>query len=246
MRDQLVLAEGRELVGMNAASSWNDSDKAGLTAPTNGSAMQPFIEYYEYDAAGNMLQMKHTAGVGTFTNYWTRNFTIDTGSNHTTVSDIGSDGGSSESYTYDNRGNITAGMNHLYTPSPADDNMFYNEENRLEQVLITADITAYYQYDASGQRVRKVKENTASGGHTHIRKYIGQWELYDKLDSGGGVLLERESLNIMDDQARVALIDTPITSPPGTDQVIRYQFSNHLQGNVSKECFWFKGLESIE
>ena len=129
-----------------------------------------------------------------------------------------------ENYSYDNRGNMKSGMLHLYTGG---DSLYYNEENRLEKVALMSGSTVYYihyQYDYNGQRVRSSKE----GFYTEVRRYVGQWELYRKiLTSTGVVNLERETLHVMDDMARVAIIDTPI-GVSGEDQTLRYQFSNNL------------------
>ena len=88
----------------------------------------------------------------------------------------------------------------------------------------TATITAFYQYDSQGQRVRKTIIN---GAHTSMRKYVGQWEVYTET-LGGGTTLQRETLHQSDDHGRVALIDTPIVPPPGEVQLLRYQYTNHL------------------
>ncbi len=227
---RLVKAGGREKIGANTASNYTDSDKTGASITAPNSAIQAYVQYYSYDEVGNMGQMKHTAGTS-YTNYWTRNFEVEktTGGTPVPVNNrlhtcsIGSGTTGSETYTYDARGNMTGGMNHLTS-------MAYNEENRLETVVITGSITAYYQYDSSGQRVRKHIVNTSS--HTaKSRKYVGQWELYTEYDTATSVVsLERETLHIMDDQARVAVIDSPITIPSGSGEVqlLRYQYSNHL------------------
>lgn len=82
--------------------------------------------------------MKHTAGSGS-TNYWTRNFAVGqsiggllAGTNNQLYSNsIGSNTTTSETYTYDSRGNMTGGINHLSS-------MTYNEANRLETVASNA------------------------------------------------------------------------------------------------------------
>jgi YD repeat-containing protein len=122
------------------------------------------------------------------------------------------------------RGNMISGMNHLAS-------MAYNEVNQLQTVIdASGTITTYYQYDYEGQRVRKVSINTGAN-QTQTRKYFGYWEVYDKIDnSTGSIIIERESLQIMDDSSRIALIDTPTidTTGGGEAQLLRYQFSNNL------------------
>lgn len=68
-------------------------------------------------------------------------------------------------------------------------------------------------------------------GITEERIYLGGFELYRKKVSGD-VVLERETLHIMDDTRRIAMVETktiddaayPFTVTPR----IRYQCSNHL------------------
>jgi hypothetical protein len=98
---RLIIAGGRELIGLNTAPNYNDSSRTGQPLPTDTSAMQPYIQYYTYDAVGNMLQMKHTAGTGVYVNYWTRNYTISHINNRLTKTSIGSNNPVAESYTYD-------------------------------------------------------------------------------------------------------------------------------------------------
>ena len=98
---------------------------------------------------------------------------------------------------------------------------------------------AYYVYDAAGQRVRKVWE--MAPGLTEERIYLGGFEIFRK--HGGPIgadtaTLERETLHVMDDKQRIALVETRTLDTAGNDhapqQLIRYQFGNHL-GSASLE-----------
>ncbi|MGN6568378.1 MAG: RHS repeat-associated core domain-containing protein, partial [Flavipsychrobacter sp.] len=249
---RLIVAQGREHAGNNGAVTNNDSSRMGII-PTPVSAadtakMRTYIQYYTYDAVGNMLEMKHTAtgGVGN----WTRDFTISGSNNKTLSTTIGSNGTGTESYTYDTRGNITAGFNHLNT-------LTYNELNRLEVVVgIGGAATTWYQYDASGERVRKVTVDASSNTEKR-RLYDGQWELYTH-KTASTTDLTRETLHVMDDKARIALVDTPTfnTTGSGERQNLRYQFSNHLStatleldfnaANISYEEYYPFGSTSFQ
>ena len=104
----------------------------------------------------------------------------------------------------------------------------YNAVNCLEKAVIDASRTVYYQYDSSGQRVRKTTVNTAAS-LTESRLYVGSWEVYRRKSSTGTVTLERETLHLSDDSGRVALIDTrTIGTGAEPAQLLRYQYSNHL------------------
>jgi RHS repeat-associated protein len=100
--------------------------------------------------------------------------------------------------------------------------------------------TTYYVYDASGQRVRKVTERQAAAGQipTRVKEriYLGGFEIYREYENDGNTVeLERETLHIMDDQQRIALVETRTQgNDPAPGQLIRYQFGNHL-GSASLE-----------
>jgi RHS repeat-associated protein len=119
------------------------------------------------------------------------------------------------------------------TAMPHLPSMRWDYRDDLEQVDLGGGGTAYYVYDASGQRVRKVVEKT-NGTLIEERIYLGGFEVYRKRQNGT-VAVERETLHTMDDQQRIALVET---RTQGTDdslpQLIRYQFSNHL-GSASLE-----------
>jgi RHS repeat-associated protein len=89
-------------------------------------------------------------------------------------------------------------------------------------------------YNAAGERVRKVVEK---GNIREERYYFGDYEIYCKFVSG--VLeTERTTVNISDDKAKIATVDT-LTIDQGSltvnpVAVIRYQYDNHL-GSASLE-----------
>jgi RHS repeat-associated protein len=95
--------------------------------------------------------------------------------------------------------------------------------------------TTFYVYDASGQRVRKVTEGQ-NGTRKKERIYLGGFEVFREYDSSGtSVKLERETLHVMDDKQRIALVETRTQGNDGSAaQLIRYQFGNHL-GSASLE-----------
>jgi len=216
---RLIKAGGREHEGNSAgadADSWNDANRVQLAHTHDETKMRPYVQNYVYDEVGNMLTQQHVAG-GSYN--WTKNFTIDGSSNRLTAVSSAM----SESYNYDSRGNLVYGMSHL-------GDMSYNALNRLELVAnSTGSIITYYQYDAAGQRVRKVTEDN-NVNKKHTRKYIGGWEVYSRTDSSSNVEIERETLHIADDTGRVAIIDTPTIDniSSGEHQTLRYQYSNHL------------------
>ena len=86
----------------------------------------------------------------------------------------------------------------------------------------------YYVYDVTGRRIRKVTDS-ANGQRTKERIYLEGFEVYREYDNAGNISLERDSLHIMDDKQRIALVETRTA---GNDnlaaQLIRYQFTNDI------------------
>ena len=108
------------------------------------------------------------------------------------------------------------------------DSMTWDEADRLHSVK-RGTTTAWYAYDAGGQRTRKVVEKQESVREERI--YLGGFELFRKY-AGSSLELERETLHIIDDQQRIALVETKTLDasiPAFTEETrFRYQLSNHL------------------
>ena len=226
---RLIRAKGREHIGQ-ASQPWTtskDEFRTNLQHPNDGKAMRRYAELYEYDEVGNFLHFIHHASGGD----WVRDYAYNEPSliepglmnNRLSKTIIGS---GVENYTYDAHGSMTS-MPHL-------PEMDWDFKDQLQSVDLGSGGKAYYVYDSSGQRVRKVIELT-DGRRNEERLYIGGFEVYRKYDGRGDAKLERETLHIMDDKRRIALVETRTKGDdPSPEQVIRYQFGNHL-GSASLE-----------
>ena len=216
---RLVKATGREHVSVNAdgepeAEGYN----AAQISPQDGSAMRNYSREWEYDSVGNILSMIHKFNGS----QWTRRNAYATDSNRLTSSTVGS---TTASFAYNAHGSMTS-MPHLSA-------MDWDFAEKL--CHITRGTTeAYYNYDGSGIRTRKVVEKN---GVVETRLYLGGFEIWRKTVNGA-LDTERETLHVMDDQRRIALVETltvengsRIASPA---PVLRYQFDNHL-GSASLE-----------
>ncbi|HEX5554417.1 MAG TPA: SpvB/TcaC N-terminal domain-containing protein, partial [Chitinophagaceae bacterium] len=218
---RLTRAVGREHAGTNAASDQFDTDKTlngggrRLTLKGDMNAMQQYQELYQYDEVGNMLEMVHNAGNGIFQNKWTRIFTCNAGNNQLIKTQTGA---AVANYSYDAHGNMQGLQNGSFDIS-------WNYADQLQQIDLGGGGIAYYVYDGAGSRVRKVIEN---GGLIKDRIYIGNYEVYRKRQ-GNAIEMERQTLHIMDDRQRIALVET---RTQGTDAglafLTRYQYGNHL------------------
>ena len=102
-------------------------------------------------------------------------------------------------------------------------------QDQMRRVDLGGGGTAFYVYDAEGQRVRKVHEH--NGATVEERIYIGSFEIYRRRNING-LQVERETLHIMDDTRRLAMVETltvedgsPIADPMPRH---RYAHDNHL------------------
>jgi RHS repeat-associated protein len=238
---RLISASGREHLGQNgnvlgAAQQItnDDSFRAALLAPGDGKAMGNYTELYAYDAANNIQSIIHQVASGG----WTRRYAyteasaIDPAetSNRLSATSEPADnpaGPFSDRYAYDIHGSMIA-MPHL--PS-----MTWNESDRLQSTarqVVNAGTpeTSYYVYDATGDRARKVTNWQASAAKKSERIYLGPFEIYREFAADGAtVTLERETLHVMEEQRRVAIIETRTRGDDGTPvQLVRYQLCNHL------------------
>ena len=260
---RLIQATGREHLGQGGspiAHSYGDAgrvgivsaDAAGRFAPNDGNAMGTYLERYVYDSAGNFIQMQHRGGDRVHAG-WTRAYdyleasliedgtdgTLLKTSNRLTRTTLNPAGNSPqpESYLRDVHGNMLR-MPHLGGGMPGP-NMHWNFKDQLRQTDLGSGRTAYCSYDASGQRVRKVWMKAP--GLVEERIYLSGFEIFRR--HAGGIdarsaMLERETLHVMDDKQRVALVETRTLDATGDDQsprqLIRYQFGNQL-GSSSLE-----------
>ncbi|WP_088242015.1 SpvB/TcaC N-terminal domain-containing protein [Calothrix rhizosoleniae] len=250
---RLIRAQGREHAVQNNlqrdAREFNPI--LSIPFPNSPEALQQYVEEYTYDSVGNILSMRHTGGAF---ERWNRRYQYAEDSNRLLATSRPDDGDQFANYTYDTHGNMTT-MPHLPL-------MQWDYQDRLKatsrQVVNNGTPeTTYYVYDGSGQRVRKVTERQATGG-TSTRKneriYLGGFEIYREYGGDGEtVTLERGTLHIMDDQQRIALVETKtaevsngVASPTNLDvPIIRYQLSNHL-GSASVELDSGGGVISYE
>ncbi len=220
---RLIKAEGRENVGGNLPVDEYDNFRKFNILPGDGNAMQNYRQYYEYDEVGNMKKMIHSAGKGVFTNQWTREFLYENNNNRLKTTQTGSDL-LPLTYGFDIHGNMTS-MPHL-------ESLTWNLFDQLSSIVKATSNTntdfntAYYVYDGGGNRVRKVI--THGNGVTEDRIYLGTLEYYTKKTSVS-TLIKRETLHVMDDKKKIAMVDTKTNDDDVAEEtLIRYQLDNHL------------------
>ncbi|MEG4576207.1 SpvB/TcaC N-terminal domain-containing protein [Microcoleus sp. N3A4] len=233
---RLIEATGREHIGQigQPETSCNDEFRVSLPPPNEGQAMRNYTEQYLYDAVGNFDKLIHQSANGN----WTRAYAYNEGSliepskksNRLSSTNVGA---KTEPYAYDAHGNMMS-MPHLML-------MQWNYKDELSVTSRQAvndtpppekvpEMT-FYVYDASGERIRKVTERH-NGPRKNERIYLGGFEIYREFNSNGNdIKLERETLHVMDDKQRIALVETKTITNPDDEspaQLIRFQFGNHL------------------
>ncbi|MGZ5053532.1 MAG: SpvB/TcaC N-terminal domain-containing protein [Methylobacter sp.] len=242
---RLIEAQGRESIGQSALqlglsqATYRDYPYAGLgSQPFDPKAVRNYTEQYHYDEVGNFLRMIHHAQGGDWVRgyHYEEDSLIEPGkfSNRLRRTVLHPNGNQSiiEPYIHDAHGNMIA-MPHLTL-------MQWDFKDQLQatarQVVNDGTPeTTFYVYDASGQRVRKVTERP-NGTRKSERIYLGGFEMYREYGGNGtGVSLERESLHVMDDKQRIALVETRTQGADDSPtQLVRYQLGNHL-GSASLE-----------
>ncbi|MCW3071978.1 MAG: hypothetical protein JWO44_1868, partial [Bacteroidetes bacterium] len=231
---RLVEATGREnnaALTFSSSDNWNDVSYMQRMNEGDPMSVRNYTQKYQYDAAGNMEQMKHLA-TG---NNWTRAFTYEAASNRLSTTQIGT-----ETYRYSHH------VKHGFiSKMPQLEEMEWSFKEELVKTIRQKRTdggtpeTTYYQYDGKGQRIRKITENAADKGITATRKeeriYISGYETFrrytlDALD------FERESLSLLDGGHRFVMVETvkknTDTAPDPSDMIgarlVRYQLHNHL------------------
>jgi RHS repeat-associated protein len=215
---RLTKATGREHINNNAGTEpeENGYPHASTPIPSDASALRNYTREWEYDEVGNILELIHTANNGN----WNRSYNYSATDNRLLSTEVGN----TVNYTYNEYGSMAA-MPHLQA-------MDWDFAERLSHITKGSGngaTEAYYNYDGTGQRTRKVVEKN---GIIETRLYLGGFEIFRK--KAGNVLeLERETLHVMDDTKRIALVETltvdnsvQIANPI---PVQRYQLSNNIE-----------------
>ncbi len=219
---RLIQATGREHPGQQPTNT--DPVRGNIPHQNDLQALLRYTEQYEYDEAGNITEMTHTA-TG---NNWNREFQYNASGNKLLGTSAPGDpeGAYSNTYTYNAHGSMVS-MPHI-------SQLNWNYVEQLQSTDLGGGGIVYYSYDSGGTRVRKVYEHS---GVTEERIYFGGYEIYRRR-VGATLSLERQTLHVSDNTKRIVLFETKtvdIEHPSGLPQVrSRWQLDNHL-GSTSIE-----------
>ena len=220
---QLIHANGREHAGQNENQRRRRPERGRETDhPHDRQAMRRYAEAYHYDAAGNLLRLVHSAADGG----WTRHCFYEEASeldpeqtnNRLTRSTVGD---TTRRFSYDRNGNTTA-MPHLRA-------LGWDYGDQFVSAELGGGRRACYSYDTAGRRIRKTIEGH-DGRRVAERIYVGGFEVYRRYNGAGKCTLQRNSVDVHNNQDRIALIETTTIKdgealePAIVD--VRYQLTN--------------------
>ncbi len=134
---QLIEATGREHLGQinhSTSDNWDDSwCNQAFPSGTDDMAMKLYTQKYQYDAVGNIIQMKHIAG----NNSWTRNYQYSTNNNQLQRTTVGNGSNQVHNYTYNEHGSIEM-LSNMSAP------IEWNFREEMQRVDLGGGGEAYY------------------------------------------------------------------------------------------------------
>ncbi|MGA9767845.1 MAG: SpvB/TcaC N-terminal domain-containing protein [Blastocatellia bacterium] len=208
---RLLSATGREHAIDPPDPPWLDMVK---TQDVN--KVRSYREDYEYDAVGNIGQVRHQAGSG---GSFTRKFTLAPDANRLAMVTIGQ---KNFNYLYDDDGNlIQATTSRHYEWDYGDRMRVY----RTQPAGAEPSLHAQYLYDSTGSRVKKLvrKQN----GRVEVTVYIDSvFEHHRTIKSG--VNQENNTLHVMSDQNRIALVRVGQAFSDDATPSVKFYLGDHL------------------
>ncbi|HKE57533.1 MAG TPA: SpvB/TcaC N-terminal domain-containing protein, partial [Pyrinomonadaceae bacterium] len=201
---RLLAANGREC-DVPPELPWDDTPRC-----TDLTRTRAYSETYRYDDVGNLTQLSHTAN---------RIFAFVPNSNRLATLTIGQ---TAFAYTYDANGNLISETSSRHFE--------WDHSDRLRAYRTQVDqaepsVHAQYLYDSAGQRVKKLVRR--QGGQVETTTYLeGIFEHHRIVQ--GGVTQENNSLHVMDNQSRIALVQIGQPFPDDSSPMVKYQLGDHL------------------
>jgi RHS repeat-associated protein len=233
---RLLSATGREHPGPQPdGRTENEPPRWGIPHGNDLQALQSYREELTYDEVGNILEMRHLRGASNNAS-WSRRYDYFPDNNRLRATSAPGDaiGTYSDPYGYQNDASNDAGAHGSMTSMPHLADMEWDYADRLKHALKSNGSAqdTYFTYDAMGQRARKVYHHN---GLIEERIYLGGYEVYRRHTSGSITAIpdeERQTLHVMDDQRRIAMVETK-TREAGAAVANpvsrwRFQLDNHL------------------
>jgi RHS repeat-associated protein len=201
---RLRSANGREC-DLPPDFPWDDAPRC-----TDLTRTRAYAETYEYDKVGNIVQLQHDAN---------RNFALVSGSNRLATITIGQ---ATFHYSYDRSGNL------VQETTSRHNEWDYSDRMRVYRTQVdTAEpsVYAHYLYDSGGQRVKKLVRK--QGGQVEVTAYIDALFENQRVVQGAASQ-ENNSLHIMCNQSRIALLRVGATFSGDSTPPVKYHLGDHL------------------
>jgi RHS repeat-associated protein len=210
---RLLFANGRECDLPPENPPWVDEPRCVDLTRTRA-----YTENYQYDQMGNIQQLQHQVNGGNRN----RNFALVNGNNRLNTVTVGQ---TIYQYTYDVNGNLIRESNSRHFEWDYGDRLrvFRTQTGNAEP-----SVHAHYLYDAGGQRVKKLVRK--QGGQVEVTVYIDGVFEYQQIVQGG-VTQENNTLHVMDDQSRIALVRIGNPFPDDTTPAVKFHLGDHLSSS---------------
>lgn len=234
---RMIEATGRENFNAPNAPKAGKLPQAPVeTFPITDQALRNYKQYYQYDFAGNIEQMRHVVDQGG----WSRHYEYAANSNRLLKTWQGTDETNAILYQYDTHGSM---LN--FNRTPEEYRLRWDYRDMIHHVNREGGRLVWYNYDADKQRTRKRIEH--NGGTVEERFYLGGMERYRRWVNGN-LVEEIETHHLFVDDQRVLIVEDVLKTdsaklPAGV--LFRYQYSNHL-GSVGLELDGDSALISYE
>jgi RHS repeat-associated protein len=210
---RLLSATGRECDIRPPLPPWFDEPRCIDITRTRA-----YTERYQYDSLGNILSLQHQVNGGGFT----REFALPGDSNRLQSVTVG---GNDFDYGYDANGNMIRETTSRHFEWDYGDQL---SVYRTQTTGVEPSVHAHYLYDAGGQRVKKLVRR--QGGQFEVTVYIDSVFEHQRNVSLGEVL-ENNTLHVVDNQDRIALVRVGEPFSDDTTPRIKFQLGDHLKSS---------------
>jgi RHS repeat-associated protein len=207
---RLLSATGRECDIRPEIPPWFDEPRCSDITRTRA-----YTERYQYDPMGNMLRLQHQNEFGGFT----RRFTMAAANNRLEMLTIGLN---DFDYRYDETGNLMQETTSRHFEWDYGNRM---KVFRTQTTEAEPSVYAHYLYDAAGIRVKKLVRR--QGGQLAATTYVdAAFEHHRRIDVSDST--ENNTLHVMDDQQRIALIRVGQPFADDATPAVQFQLGDHL------------------
>jgi len=207
---RLLTATGRECDRPAEGPPWTDAPRC-----TDLTKTRSYTEAYHYDKMGSMLRLEHQNNTGGYV----RDFTVEATSNRLRSMQLGQ---TTFGYAFDVNGNMVSETTSRHFE--------WNHSDQMKVFRTQIDgaepsVYAHYLYDSSGQRVKKVVRK--QGGRVEVTHYIEKVFEHHRWNAGGHAG-ENNTLHVMDDKQRIALIRVGPAQAGDASPAVQFQLADHL------------------